>query len=335
MSTTSPMIPTSTQKYHFGSKIIYADGEDGTLVHVIFDPATRQLTHLGVRQGRLLGKTFTLPYSTVTSANFYEVTLNINRADLPVTNIASATGVQLDSKTIVDNAATSAKGSLYLLAIQPGSAELAYLVAHHLKPNQDIRILESFVTGIAADHITVNMPATTLETALHYRPDRDLQQEVEARLFDINPLRVDLKGIDARVIDGVLYLNGNISSSLRSDMATDQALSVDGLLDIKNNLVGDDSLANELAMALGRDPRTRDLPIGVYPRLGVVRLSGAVHNGQQKEAAQDIARAFPGVRSVINNLIVDPKTDLLHVMAAPEGGEAEDIVPGKYVRHTK
>ena len=91
-------------------------------------------------------------------------------------------------------------------------------------------------------------------------------------------------------------------------------MGVNGLLEINNRLVGDDRLASDLAMALGRDPRTHNLPIGVYPRLGIVRLSGAVHNAQQKAAAEEIARNFEGVRSVFNDLIVDPKADLLHVM---------------------
>ena len=162
-----------------------------------------------------------------------------------------------------------------------------------------------------------------------------MQREVEAALFDAAPLHVDLKAISAHVLDGVLYLNGNISSSLRADIAQDQAMGVSGLLEVKNNLVGDDRLASDLALALGRDPRTRDLPIGVYPRLGVVRLSGAVHNSQQKAAAEEIARNFDGVRSVINDLLVDPKAEQLNVMSGAEGGESIDKVPGKYIRHTK
>ena len=106
-------------------------------------------------------------------------------------------------------------------------------------------------------------------------------------------------------------------------------------MEIKNRLVADDALAAELALALGQDARTRELPIGVYPRLGIVRLSGAVHNSQQKAAAEEVAKNFPGVRSVVNNLLVDPKVDMLNVMSAPEGGETKDIVPGKYVRHTQ
>src|SRR5205085_6652494 len=154
-------------------------------------------------------------------------------------------------------------------------------------------------------------------------------------LFDFTPLHIDLKAITVRVIDGVLYLDGNVSSALRSDIMLDRVSGVEGLAEIKNRVVSDDTLAAELALALGQDAQTRNLPIGVYPRLGVVRLSGAVHNGQQKAAAGEIAQNFPGVRSVINDLIVDPSADILHMMSGAEGGEAIDKVPGKYVRHTK
>ena len=37
-------------KFHFGSKIFCSDGEGGVLVQVIFDPATRSMTHMGVKQ---------------------------------------------------------------------------------------------------------------------------------------------------------------------------------------------------------------------------------------------------------------------------------------------
>jgi len=115
----------------------------------------------------------------------------------------------------------------------------------------------------------------------------------------------------------------------------DRVSGITSLSEIKNRVVADDTLAAGLALALGQDARTRDVPIGVYPRLGVVRLSGAVHNSQQKDAAGEMAGIFPGVRSVTNDLIIDPHATLLNVMSAPEGGETKDVVPGKYVRHTQ
>ena len=137
-----------------------------------------------------------------------------------------------------------------------------------------------------------------------------------------------------RVLGGVLYLAGNTPSSLRSDIVLDQTMDIEGLLEIKSELIGDDTLASGLAMALEHDVRTSELPIGIYPRLGNVRLSGSVHEEQQKSAAASITRAYPGVRSVTNTLVVNLKEDMLHIMASTEGGLGEDRIPGKYVRHT-
>ncbi|MGI9057212.1 MAG: BON domain-containing protein [Ktedonobacteraceae bacterium] len=323
------------QKFLFGSKVFCSDGEDGILVHVIFDPTTRHMSHIGVKQGRFLGKTVNIPYENIVSASGEGIMLNLKRADVAAAHNASGEGAMLDSKSVVENAAVADKGTLLLVALQPESGMLAYLVAHHLRPGQDTFIHQEYVTQLATGQVKVNIPPEQLAALPPYRSDRELQQEVEAILFDIQPLHIDMKGMIIHVLDSVLYLDGNISSSLRSEMARDQVLGVPDLMEIRNSLIGDDTLAGNLAMALGRDPRTRDLPIGVYPRLGDVRLSGAVHNGQQKEAATEIAKSFAGVRSVFNDLVVNPKADSINVMSSSEGGEAEDLVPGKYVRHTK
>lgn len=323
------------QKFIFGTKIFCSDGEDGTLVQVILDPATRRLTHIGMKQGRLFGKTVYLPFEKVVNATGEGITLNVKRADLANASSSEPGGALLDNKSTIEVANSSNKGTLMLVAVQPGSGELAYFVAHHLRPGQDTLFHQNYIVSLETGRVIVTIPEEVLQSLPPYRPDDVLQQEVESILYDITPMHIDLKGITIHVLDGVLYLDGNISSSLKADIVTDQVMGVQGLLEIKNNLVADDMLASGLAMALGQDPVTRDLPIGVYPRLGVVRLSGAVHIAQQKAAAEEIAKNYPGVRSVINTLIVDPKADMLNVMSAPEGGEAKDKIPGKYVRHTK
>jgi osmotically-inducible protein OsmY len=321
-------------KFHFGTTIFCSDGEGGNLANVTFDAVTRRMTQIGAKQGRLFGKTGYLPFESVIKATGEGVTVRAKRAELAAANDALS-GVAFDSKSIIECAGSSTKGTLKLVATQPESGELAYIVAHNLRAGQDILLRAEYVTDMGDDRIIVTISDVALDALQPYRSDVVLQQEVESILFDLTPMHIDLKGITIRVLDGVLYLDGNISSSLRADIARDQVYGVQGLLEIKSNLVGDDQLAADLARALGQDPRTRDLPIGVYPKLGVVRLSGAVHTGQQKAAAQEIARKFPGVRSVINDLVVDPNSDMLHVMSAPEGGEAQDKIPGRYVRHTQ
>ncbi len=322
-------------KFHFGAIIFCSDGEGGNLANVTFDAATRRMTHIGAKQGRLFGKMGYLPFESVIKATGDGVTVEAKRAELAIANNTPSGGVVFDSKSVVERAGSSTKGTLKLVATQPENGELAYIVAHNVRAGQDILLRAEFVTGMGNDRIIVTISDDALNALPPYHPDALLQQEVESILFDLTSMHVDLKGITIRVLDGVLYLDGNISSSLRADIARDQVYGVQGLLEIKSTLVGDDQLAADLARALGQDPRTRDLPIGVYPKLGVARLSGAVHTGQQKAAAEEIARKFPYVRSVINDLVVDPNSDMLHVMSAPEGGEAQDKIPGRYVRHTQ
>jgi osmotically-inducible protein OsmY len=191
------------------------------------------------------------------------------------------------------------------------------------------------VSALEPGQITISIDSARLQALPPYRSDRELQREVDQIIFDLGFLHIDLKGMSMRVLDSVLYMEGNISSALRGELARDQVAGVEGLLEIKNNLIGDDTLAAQIAHALGQDERTRGLPIGVYPQLGVVRLSGSVRNAQQQAAAAEIAKKFPGVRGVINDLVIDPSAAMLYVMSAPEGGEARDITPGKFVRHTR
>lgn len=322
-------------KFHFGSRVFCTNGEDGVLTHVGFDAATRHLTSIVVRQGRLFGKTFYLPADKITTAASDGIQLAMTLEELAGASKSSLNGVLLDNKSIVERDGGAGRGTLELVALHPRTNELAYIVAHNLRPNQSTLLQAHYVTKIENGHIIVSVPDVTLQTLAPYRPDSELQQEVEAILFDLTPLHVDFRGMMVKVLDSVLYLDGNISSSLRSDIVTDQASGVPGLLEIKNNLVGDDQLAADLALALGHDERTRELPIGVYPKLGVVRLSGSVHSEGQKAAAEEMARSFAGVRAVNNGLTVDPRVDTLSVMTAPEGSEVTDKVPGKYIRHTK
>jgi osmotically-inducible protein OsmY len=322
-------------KFHFGSKIFCSDGDGGILVRVIFDPTTRSMTLIGVKQGRLFGKSVYLPFDSILAASGEGITLRVKRSELAAANSQEPGGATLTSRSIVENTESAAKGSLMLVAVHPANGELAYIVAHELRSGQDTLLQEAYITTLATERVMVSIPEEKLHALPPYSPDSVLQQEVESVLFDFTPLHIDLKAITVRVLDSVLYLDGNVSSTLRSDIVQDRVLGVEGLAEIKNRLVADDKLAADLALALGQDARTRDLPIGVYPRLGAVRLSGAVHNGQQKAAAGEIAKNFPGVRSVANDLVVDPNATMLNVMSAPEGGETKDVVPGKYVRHTQ
>src|SRR5713101_7765182 len=154
------------QKFHFGSKVICSDGEDGILTHVIFDPKMRKISYIGVKQGRFFGKTVHLPFENVVSATGDGVTLNVRLADLAAAKSEEPGGATLSSKTVVEN--------------------------------------------VESGRIMVSITEDKLDVLPPYRPDSELQQEVESILFDLTPLHIDMKAIAIRVLDGVLYLDGNI-----------------------------------------------------------------------------------------------------------------------------
>jgi osmotically-inducible protein OsmY len=329
-----PIHISEMPKFHFGGKIVCLDGESGHLVHVVFDVATRRMTSLGVRYGHLPGNVTDLPYDAVSQATGESIQLYLARAELAAAHQADVQGAVLDRKSLIARDDGSGQGTLRQIAVRPANATLAYVVAHHLRPGQDTLLQEEYITLIASHHLTITIAERELRALPPYRPDDELQREVEHILFELTPLHLDLRRITPRVLDSVLYLEGNVSNQLRADIVEDQVQGVSGLLEVKNGLVGDDQLAADLALLLGHDPSLEGLLIGVYPLLGTVRLSGSVRTNKQRMIAENDVQGFPGVRSVINHLTINPNVDMLPVLS-PTGIEAEDQVPGKYIRHTR
>jgi osmotically-inducible protein OsmY len=318
--------------FHFGTPVLCSDGQGGTLAAVLCEASSRRVTHIALMRGRLFRKTVYLPFASIATASEDGVRLTCSLAGLAAFPTRQS-GMLLDAHTLVSGQACS--GTLALVAVQSESGELARVVARNLVPGRDILLQAREVSTLTPECITISLAPADLQERPPYRCDRDLQREVDRILFDLGFLHIDLKGMSLRVHDGVLSMEGNISSALRGELAYDQVMGVQGLQEVRNNLIGDDALAASIAHALSQDERTRDVPIGVYPRLGVVRLSGSVRSAGQRAAAGERAQACPGVRAVSNDLVVDPGGAMLYVMSAPEGGEIRDITPGRFTRHTR
>ena len=96
--------------------------------------------------------------------------------------------------------------------------------------------------------------------------------------------------------------------------------------EIHNDLIADNDLASDVAMALAKDPRTARSQIGVYPSLGRINLRGRAHTPVARQAAYEVARGVPGVEDIENALIVDPDAEVIPVLAGVTN--QEDRVPG-------
>ncbi len=85
-------------KFHFGTRILCSDGDEGFLTSIGFDAAAQHMTYIGVRQGRFFGKISYLPFQTVSSATSDNVTLTISRADVEAAPKAMPAAIFFDTK---------------------------------------------------------------------------------------------------------------------------------------------------------------------------------------------------------------------------------------------
>lgn len=143
--------------------------------------------------------------------------------------------------------------------------------------------------------------------------------------------------IDTDVEDGVVTLTGTVESEIDRDLAEELAAGVDGVAEVRNELVvGDldrelDESADELEASADDEGRrdfgtwvddatttaavksrlianenTKGLEIDVDTNDDVVTLSGRVESDEERELAEQIARNANDVEEVHNNLVVDP-----------------------------
>lgn len=171
--------------------------------------------------------------------------------------------------------------------------------------------------------------ASEQRTAINQQALRDawLQGKVEtAFLFSefLNPF-----DIDTDVENGVVVLRGAVESDIDRDLAGEIAESIDGVSDVKNELVidkakalearaSDDSnaaksfrqkvsnatLTARIKTQLLLNGNTSGMRIDVDSRDGIVTLSGDVDSGKEKELAIRIAENTDGAVSVVDRLTV-------------------------------
>jgi hyperosmotically inducible protein len=74
--------------------------------------------------------------------------------------------------------------------------------------------------------------------------------------------------------------------------------------DSTGQYVDDSAITAKIKKALLADSAVKSLEIKVETVKGVVQLSGFVDNSDQKSSAESDASAVPGVKRVVNNLIL-------------------------------
>src|SRR5579875_851717 len=327
-STTTSAPPISVSAFRLGGPAQTSEGESATIAQVVMDVSGQAITHIGVRFQSFFfgsGQVSYAPFEAIAEATPDMVTLSVTRQELDERMKATPTGFKLSVETQVLLDATRV-GRISQLIFENESQRLWRLVIDR-GLSGEWSAPASAVTQLDARQISLSSKGATATTFLTpYVSDNELAEDARRAIENYTPLRIDLKGIDIYVIAGVVWLEGHVSSDLNRRLAADQLRTVNGIAELHNELIPDNELATSVSQALARDPRTAHAHIGVYPTLGVVHLRGVVATNEVRQAAGQIAQATPGVKTVLDEIRVNPMGDVLPTLAGVTG--EEDHIPG-------
>lgn len=146
--------------------------------------------------------------------------------------------------------------------------------------------------------------------------DTTLANRANAALADAG---LDLPSLEVHVDGGVVYLDGLAASDEDRRRATETVQRLVGVDHVVNRLVlarsaisrdPDQRLIARVLQALHEDGRASPRYVRVTAHQGVVHLAGQVDSIEQHNAAVELAGAVPGVRSVVNELLLTDRTSL-------------------------
>lgn len=149
------------------------------------------------------------------------------------------------------------------------------------------------------------------------RTDADIQRDVvESLYWDV---RLDSADVGVTVHDGVVTLHGSVPTYRARSAAREDAQVIRDVADVDNRLEvevsaeldtpGDDELQSTVEDVLRADPDLAAADIEVTVEHGTVHLSGSVPTFWERELARSVAVTLPGVRGLVNELVVVPEGD--------------------------
>ena len=163
------------------------------------------------------------------------------------------------------------------------------------------------ITAINSNSIRLGLSRRqSLSRMPHYRSDHELINRVPDVLSRYDPIRaIPDMPIAVTATDGVVTLSGNVRSHTIKEIAEELALSVEGVLTVRNSLVADNDLELTVARTLADSKHTRNRIILTRAYLGVIYLDGSVESPEAKKIVEEVVRRVEGVRGVVSRLTIE------------------------------
>jgi osmotically-inducible protein OsmY len=312
--------PVAVMKFRFGATVVASDGEAADILGVVVQPGQRTITGVAVKIPG--GTQVVVPVERILDSTAQNMHISITREALlqampripsDATVLSRATQVAVDGRsfgTLAQISLVVATGAVHKLTVRHGMSDALLAAASIIEISDDGRTI-----------------ACANATPVPYRSDGEIADDVHAALWNYPRLRVDLRAVQERVVDGEVWLSGYVSSSLNRRVMAELMEGVPGVTAIHNDLVADNELAIQIAQALAKDPRTHGQRFGVYPNLGQVYLRGLAQSPEIAQAASEIAAQIDGHHTVVNQVLITANSSGFLPMLAPVTG-TEDIIPG-------
>jgi osmotically-inducible protein OsmY/sporulation protein YlmC with PRC-barrel domain len=282
----------------FGAPVVHGDTRLGTLAGIVLRPDALTWEALLVRRGRVRRTEVTVLRGAIASADDEQVVL----AAPPVPGTAAPTGPVLHARTRVSGRGGVVLGRPAVVLAGADGAVSGIVLRSGLFAARRI-VPAEHILQVTPDGIITDLDRDAVRALGRYRPDAELNAAVQAALASYKPVALyEGPHLRVTVTDGVVTLEGHVSSRLRAEHIEAAVATVPGVQAVDNRLICDDELEVQVAQALGADPRTRARPIAVHARHGVVTLSGRVPEATVAEAATTVAAALPAVRAVVNRI---------------------------------
>jgi osmotically-inducible protein OsmY len=177
----------------------------------------------------------------------------------------------------------------------------------------------SLIAHEAAQRDAQNIPGVEsvdnrLEVKFNHDHPNKTDQELEKDIQSILSCTADIdtRHIKVSVVDGIVTLKGTIDAYWKKDRMEDLASSVEGILEIKNEVrvlpvdrAPDISIKKDILLALERMEVKGLEKLNLEVKGGVVRISGSVPTWDTAFDVEDTARFTAGVKDVKNKLTVD------------------------------
>src|SRR5262245_54839857 len=224
-------------KFRFGMPVVTDDGEVGSLAYVGVDPERRVVSHVGVKLGfGPFGREYFVPLEQVRHANASEMRLIPTREEVEQQFAAKSTVTTLSRGTQV--VATGRRvGHLAQVTIHREAHVLRHLIVD--RGLQEVVVSAERITRIESRQIATNLLPEEVRNLVPYVPDDELHDEIHRAIERYGRLRVDMPGVAVRVIDGVVWLQGHVSSELNVRQVEDQLAGMRGIGELHNELVAD------------------------------------------------------------------------------------------------